>query len=80
MYWDNLESYEQIIHRGSNGLKHQDFIKCYISVILLKDMEHYLIMMSQEEKNRKVNIEDNTKLTRKHKGAINFDIFRRISE
>ena len=72
---------KQSIHRGGNGLKtpkfHQmlhfcDYIKRYGTPLNYDG--------SRGENFGKVKLKHNAKLTRKQKGAFNFDIDRRISE
>ena len=76
-----LQNFKEVIKRGGNGLKtpkfHQmlhvcDYIKRHGSPLNYDG--------SRGENFGKIKIKDNAKLTRKQKGAFNFDIGRRISE
>ena len=76
-----LESYKQIIDRGGNGLKTPKFHQMlHVCDYIQRHGSPLNYDGSRGENFGKVKIKDNAKLTRKQKGAFNFDIGHRISE
>ena len=76
-----LEGYKEIIERGGNGLKTPKFHQMlHVCDYIERHGSPLNYDGSRGENFGKVKIKDNAKLTRKQKGAFNFDIGHRISE
>ena len=76
-----LESYKEVIKRGGNGLKTPKFHQMlHVCDYIQRHGSPLNDDGSRGENFGKVKIKDNAKLTRKQKGAFNFDIGRRICE
>ena len=76
-----FEGYKEIIERGGNGLKTPKFHQMlHVCDYIERHGSPLNYDGSRGENFGKVKIKDNAKLTRKQKGAFNFDIGHRISE
>ena len=76
-----LENLKQIIQRGGNGLKTPKFHQMlHVCDYIQRHGSWINYGGSRGENFGKVKIKDNAKLTRKQKGAFNFDIGKRINK
>jgi len=76
-----LESFKDVFKRGGNGLKTPKFHQMlHVCDYIQRHGSPLNYDGSRGENFGKVKIKDNAKLTRKQKGAFNFDIGHRISE